>query len=70
MAVKPVEEIYLSEDEVKVIIDVFSKLDLTLEDAEVILPIDKKLKYSLTQTELEPSKKIKLGKNKIELNNV
>jgi hypothetical protein len=70
--VKPIEEIkpepsYLSEDEIKVILDIFNKLDLNLKDAKVILPIDKKLNDALIEPSLEPSQKLMVGYKKIEL---
>jgi hypothetical protein len=72
--VKPIEVVkplpepqYLSEDEIKVILDIFSKLDLNLKDAKIILPIDKKLEDALKEPLLEPSKKLLIGYKKIEL---
>lgn len=58
---------YLSEDEIKVILDIFGKLDLKLEDSEIIIPIKRKLVVALAEPKLEPDKKIRLGHVKVEL---
>lgn len=62
-----VEPQYLSEDEIKVILNIFSKLDLNLKDAKVLLTIEKKLTDSLVDPTRELSQKLMIGYKHVEL---
>jgi len=48
-------------------LDIFNKLDLNLVNARVLLPIVEKLESSLTEPTLEPSQKLLIGYQKVEL---
>ncbi len=70
--IKPIEEQslkpeYLTEDEIKTILDVFKKISLGVEDAKIIVPLNNKLEKALKEPTLEPDKKIQLHDNHIKV---